>query len=284
MHHGGLTSLVPLLAGGGTLFLLVARRAEGRAPGRPADTPDPADPLAVALLAGGPERVADTVLLAMHQAGLLVLDGKKDRAGESEAYGSDRLRLLVREKTAGGEVAAHRLHEALVTSGRMKALDQELVKEGLLWPPAPLRAWRRAWRWHLAVCLPSVFLGLFTAGGSGDPAWLNATSLLAFALLVAGLFLAPFGRFSPQGRLTSAGAAALARLRETHRHLDGSSWADAPACGHERGHSGPEAVGVALFGTRGIRDKGLRRAIRKANERPSSGGGGCGGGCGGCGG
>ncbi|MFF8607329.1 TIGR04222 domain-containing membrane protein [Streptomyces sp. NPDC015346] len=293
MYDGGLTLLVPLLAGGATLFRLVGRRAAGRAPvgpadpAEPADTadpPGPADPLAMALLAGGPERVADTVLVGMHQAGLLVLDGKKARAGGSEAYGSERLRLLVREKTAQGAVKTHRLHEALVTSGRMKVLDQELVDAGLSRPLAPLRAWRRAWRWHLAVCLFSLALGLFAAVGESGAAWLNATSLLALALLVAGLFLAPFDRFSPQGRLTPAGAAALARLRETHRHLDGSSWANAPACGHEQGHADPEAVGVALFGTHGIRDKGLRRAIRKAHERPSSGGGCGGGGCGGCGG
>ncbi|MFI6107617.1 hypothetical protein [Streptomyces sp. NPDC051310] len=115
---------------------------------------------------------------------------------------------------------------------------------------------------------------------------MNATSLLAFALLAAGLFLAPFDRFSPEGRLTPAGAAALARLREAHRHLDGSSWAKAPACPHAQAHTDREVVGVALFGTRTIHDKSLRRAIRKASERPSSGGGGCGdgGGCGGCGG
>lgn len=133
----------------------------------------------------------------------------------------------------------------------------------------------------------SILLGPFAAAGkSGSAAWLNATSLLAFALLAAGLFLAPFDRFSPQGRLTPAGAAALARLREAHRHLDGSSWANAPTCTHAQTHADPEVVGVALFGTRTIQDKSLRRAIRKANERPSSGGGGCGdgGGCGGCGG
>ncbi|MFF9869617.1 TIGR04222 domain-containing membrane protein [Streptomyces sp. NPDC013953] len=290
MHDGGLTWLVPLVAGGATLILLVGRRSQGRAPVSAADTadpPDPTDTLAMALLAGGPERVADTVLVRMHQAGLLVLDGKRARAGGSEAYGTERLHLLVREKTVGGETRVNRLHEALVTSGRMKALDQELVEEGLLRPLTPLRAWRRAWRWHLAVCLASALLGPFAAAGkSGSAAWLNATSLLAFALLVGGLFLAPFDRFTPQGRLTPAGAAALARLREAHRHLDRSSWAYAPACTHAQDHTDPEAVGVALFGARGIQDKRLRRVIRKAHERPSSGGDGCGGGggCGGCGG
>ncbi|MBT2439416.1 TIGR04222 domain-containing membrane protein [Streptomyces sp. ISL-36] len=285
MYDGGLTVLVPALAGGATLLRLVGRRAEGCAPVWPADAPDPADPAAMALLAGGPERVADTVLLGMHQSGLLVLDGRKARAGEREDDGSEPLRRLVRERTAGGAVASHRLHAELVRSAPVRALDQALVKDRLLRPLAPLRAWRRAWRWHLAVCVPSVLLGLFAAAGETGAAWLNPTSLLACALLVAGLFLAPFDRLSPQGRLTPAGGAALARLRTTHRHLDSSAWANAPACGHAGGHTDPEGIGVALFGTRAIRDKGLRLAIRKAHERPSSSScGGCGGGCGGCGG
>ncbi|MFJ8664868.1 TIGR04222 domain-containing membrane protein [Streptomyces sp. NPDC093600] len=284
MYDNGLTALAPLLASGASLRGLWRERAECEASVEPAGAPDPADPLPVALLAGGPKRVADTVLFGMHQAGRLVLDGKKARAGTTEAYGSGPWERLVAERVARGAVDTHRLHEKLAESNPLTALDEALVRDGLLHPLGPLRAWRRSWYLHAVVCVVSAFVGVAASDGEGGAAWLNPVSLCVLALLLVGLPWAPFGRFTPEGRLTPAGAAALRRLREAHRRLDGSSWANAPACGHEHPHADPEGIGVALFGTNGIRDKALRRAIRKANERPSSSGCGGGGGCGGCGG
>lgn len=155
--------------------------------GRGRALPDPGtlDPYEVALLSGGRDRVADTVIAAMiEQRRLRVEDDLLFRTGTG--YHSNRLFNAATAFAADG-IDANAMKSRLRDCDAMSSLERRLVRHGLV---VNERGRRRGWRWVLAVALVvSGFCGTVLLANVGhDPGSAGGAALwcgLGIPLLMA---------------------------------------------------------------------------------------------------
>ncbi|MEU2432903.1 TIGR04222 domain-containing membrane protein [Streptomyces sp. NPDC007861] len=279
MGMGVGTAVAALLLGASlTVLIRLRRRAEAEHAKRPA-VPPPGDPLAVALLAGGTQRLTHTVLFRLHAAGRIVSGRRGHTVQPPRDGGPDRTdaeRALLREGL-GATFTTAKAHEALVASAAVERLTSRLVADSFLWDEETTRRWKRLSLGHGLLCVAALLVAVTAAPDPYAP-------YLPLALLAAAGFAAQhaFGRL---GRLTPAGRSALKWLRAEYETRNGSHWAalDRGAGDATALHLGTEAngLGVALRGTKAISDAKVRRRIDLSGGSNSGGCGGCGGGCGG---
>ncbi|MGW7514924.1 TIGR04222 domain-containing membrane protein [Streptomyces sp. NPDC054796] len=240
--------LALLLLVGSVLFLAVC--AVATTSNAPPVTGGPGDLLEAAFLAGGPGRVADTVVCTMREDGRVAIDG------------ADRLHVVrpVSHAPVEGELLAlcgpewsrplGELRAALMRSASVQAVGDALAARGLLWRPEQRATWRIAGRVNVAAFFFAVlsFVAPLFLGGGGAPSGTQfALPPVAMLSLAAGRALAP-----SRSRLTRAGRRALRALRRQN------PWA--------YGHGGT-ATGASLLAVGGLLalpDTELRTRLRDA--------------------
>ncbi|MFF4081045.1 TIGR04222 domain-containing membrane protein [Streptomyces sp. NPDC001777] len=163
--------------------LLIAGLARARrGPGGPVH-----DLHEVAFLNGGPGRVADTVLTAMHTDGRIAVGGPGIVAVRRAEAHDPVERAVLQEHAAGSSGALHTLREAVMRHPAVQEIGDGLAARGLLAPPAAGRTWRR---WGIAqglFCLLAVPVSIAVTVSqytSADPAAESPEPFVLKVLLV----------------------------------------------------------------------------------------------------
>ncbi|WP_442807281.1 TIGR04222 domain-containing membrane protein [Streptomyces sp. NBC_01294] len=255
--------------------IVASRRARHPRPSAPAARAAPALGNALfeaAFLAGGPRRVAHTVLVAMQRDGRLHIsrDGNVTRVPGAPRNAVEG--QFVGALGRGGVVTAERLCRLVMRSRAVRDIGTTLVRAGLLVEPTVLaRIVRR--RRIVAALLPVLVVSGFPAAGDHTARALTPAGLLVLLSIAVIVFLVR----TSKRRLwcTTAGAERLASLRRAP---------SAALPGTE-----PVLAGVALLGVGQLSDPELEAAVvgHGRSDRGGSGeaGAACGGGeAGGCGG
>ncbi|GAA2449765.1 TIGR04222 domain-containing membrane protein [Streptomyces macrosporus] len=256
----------------------------------------------IAFLAGGPGRVADTAICALHH------DGRLGVAAEGRVYVMraeardpvERELLALCGSAPESRLRLSELRSALMRSPAVQECGDALTRRGLLLRPEDHRRRRAAALAHYVVCAV-VLLVHFDVFAEGARALTSGEVLAALPVAASALacaFLAPGGsRVSPAGHLWLRGHTGRSRegspLEEVA--VDGTEavrdaalryqlqWAAAPA---SRSASPAAATGSSDSGTAtwcGTAGSGCGMSGGSGSDSGSAGGG-CGGAGGGCGG
>ena len=139
----------------------------------------PRDMLEAAFLAGGPGRVADTVLCSMRQDGRLAVDGGNVRVIRPVGMVPVARELLALCGPEWGRPLKS-LRVELMRSPSVQVFGDALAQRGLLWRPDQRKLWRIASKLHTSVCMTAVLLFIL-------PRWLGgaAPSGVEFAVIPA---------------------------------------------------------------------------------------------------
>ncbi|MDI3389477.1 TIGR04222 domain-containing membrane protein [Streptomyces sp. B-S-A8] len=255
-----LTLLYYLGLGGSAAALLIAVVKSG-ATATPTH-PHVSDPLEAAFLAGGPGRVADTVLTAMHADGRLAVAGP-GVVGVRQALAYHPVEQAVLDVHAAAPSGAlHWLRIGVMRSPAAQAVGDGLAQRGLLARPderRPLRSWAgmqtalsfvSLW---LAGVLTIVQFATLDGAGFALPFIVGVLPVIAAGLVVGLVCRALIG-----SRVTGAGKRALRRFRSTG---NGANPVHLVACGGPR--VAPDPV---------LRDQLTAAGRIRANSRTASAG------------
>ncbi|MCI3933674.1 TIGR04222 domain-containing membrane protein [Streptomyces sp. AN091965] len=209
------------------------------------------DAYEAAFLAGGPGRVADAALAALHEDGRLLVThpGLAGVAPGAAARHPVEAAVLATYATAPSG-ALHWLRAAVMRAPAVQGLGDGLAARGLMVPPGPLRPWRRRITAHLVLCAAGVPLGLVLPTTSSVGRSNSAFSDLQVVLVVllggaVGVLCSRVAR----DRATARGRVAL-RLHRVRTRKE------------ERG----AAHAVAARGLRGVADTELRKQLAQARR------------------
>ncbi|MFD6362200.1 TIGR04222 domain-containing membrane protein [Streptomyces roseolus] len=220
------------------LFVL-ARRIRGGPSGPVRDVHE------AAFLAGGPGRVADAALAAMHLDGRIVIGGPGVVAVVHRIAHDPVERAVLDSHAAAPSGSLRALRLAVMTHPAVQEIGDDLSARGLVTLPGPRRTLRR---WCVGLLVGSVLLfpvGIvatvaeFTVGGPTAPFFVKLLPLFfvcfATALICGTTYTRP---------VSTAGLAALAAYRSAH------------------GYGGVNTV--ALGGIRALPDRDLFERLRDA--------------------
>ncbi|MDT0305714.1 TIGR04222 domain-containing membrane protein [Streptomyces sp. DSM 44917] len=248
-----MSTLIVLLAACGLLAAvarLLARRSRAlrgsRAPGEIPAGSAVETVHEAAFLAGGPARVADTVLCAMVEKDRILIDDRTVLVVTPVA--DDDMERAVLDLCGTWEARLPDIRAGLAASAPVQEVGDALAARGLLWRPEHHGPWRSAVLLTVVAAPAALLLSLAVLLFSGAPAAM-ALAAGAVAAFVLGLALGP-GR----SRLTAPGRAALADLEADPR------WAAAGLAGL-----------VALGGTAALTDLVLREQFATAGVAAASG-------------
>ncbi|GDY57326.1 hypothetical protein SVIO_079490 [Streptomyces violaceusniger] len=224
------------------------------------------DLLEAAFLAGGPGRVADTVISAMYADGRLAIgDPGVVSVRQPVARGpvEEELLRLCAISPHGG---LNWLRRELMRSPAVQAIGDQLAERGLMVRPDALRFWHGLARLQVGLCFAGTFLGIAMAVNITDsdelPLILKIAPALFIGFLVGGICAGAGKR-----RLTGTGQRALA----TYRRDSGVGIRRARSVGHPA--TVPVAVVVALTGAAALADDPLLRAqLLDAQKVPAASG------------
>ncbi|MCQ8195392.1 TIGR04222 domain-containing membrane protein [Streptomyces rugosispiralis] len=224
------------------------------------------DLLEAAFLAGGPGRVADTVISAMYADGRLAIgDPGVVSVRQPVAHGPVEEELL-RLCAISPHGALKWLRRELMRTPAVQAIGDQLAGRGLMVRPDALRFWRGLARLQVGLCFAGTFLGIAMAINITDsdelPLILKIAPALFTGFLVGGICAAAGKR-----RMTAAGQRALA----TYRRESGVGLRRARSIGQPA--AVPAAVVVALTGAAALADDPLLRAqLLDAQKVPTTSG------------
>ncbi|WP_050791450.1 TIGR04222 domain-containing membrane protein [Streptomyces pristinaespiralis] len=243
-----LAIVVHLAVGLSSLFLIV--RVSAAQPASPPGAAHVHDAYEAAFLAGGPGRVVDAAITALHGDGRIavgwpgVLSALRPVARDPV----ERAVFSVLPFAPNGALHTVRLHT--MRSPAVQEIGDLLAARGLMVPPGHDTGLARWGVIQSAVCFLGLPVSLFltvvaflgdTSGGPGSP-----FVLLVFPVLIAGAVIGAFQARRARRRVTPAGRSALRAYRLAHS-----------------GTRDP-AVLVALQGVRGVPDYALRRQLGAA--------------------
>ncbi|MFI0820652.1 TIGR04222 domain-containing membrane protein [Streptomyces sp. NPDC021098] len=263
------------------------------------------DLVEAAFLAGGPGRVADTVISEMHTDGRLAV-GRPGVVSVRQPVARNPVEnALLTVLTHAPNGALDRLRRELMRTPEVQGIGDELARRGLMVHPGALRFWRKAARAQVIGCWLCVLLGILASFGQAAVDGVPVIFMIIPALFFGFVIGASCGRLA-KGRLTPAGKLALDAFRRNTESAAGpwggphGPWSGASAT---MAGAAPVSVAVALGGASAIaadtvlRDQLLQaRRVTGAGASPGdgsgssglsdfSGGSWCGGGSGsGCGG
>ncbi|MEU3463310.1 TIGR04222 domain-containing membrane protein [Streptomyces sp. NPDC006733] len=280
-----LTLAVYLLIAAASAYL-VGEKVRARRFTRPYRGEAPRDPLETAFLSGGPGRVADTVIAAMHGDGRIAVT-PPGRLTVIRPVAQNPVEVALLEAVgAEWDGGLRQVRTAVLTGPSVQSIGDRLARRGLFFQPAVHSRWQRVSTLYKTVWFLLLFLSLaevmpHLVVGSGLPLVLRVLPGLLLGLLVLLLCSAP------RGRLTPAGRRVLNELRLRHRPP------------HPRrpvpGTSDPMVL-FALAGAATLQDDMLRGELAQSSQPASEpgawgdaagawagGGGGCGGSASGCG-
>ncbi|MGW1026535.1 TIGR04222 domain-containing membrane protein [Streptomyces sp. NPDC002577] len=246
MNTMAIAILYYMLIGGSSAALIVAL-VKGRGRGAPAGA-FVHDTLEAAFLSGGPGRVADTVITAMHEDGRLavVWPGIVSIAQGAAARNPAESALL-ETHSAASNGALHQLRVGVMRSPAVQSVGDGLAARGLLIQPGALRPVRRWALTQILLCVAGFALAMvltvvqFAQSDAYDfevPLFFVVFPAVALGVVVGAVCAA-----RTRSRLTGAGQSAL-------RQYAGSPAARARGAAHLVAMGGPRAVPDADLRTR----------------------------------
>ncbi|MEU0276308.1 TIGR04222 domain-containing membrane protein [Streptomyces sp. NPDC006307] len=222
-------------------------------------TGDVQDWVEAAFLGGGPARVVDAAIAALHADGRLVVAGPGVVAVPRPVPRDAIERAVIDAYQAAPSGALYLVRSAAMRHPVVQEVGDDLAARGLLMPPGSGRLWRS---WSVAqgmVCLllllagiPVTLVQLMWRLVDDDPP-LPLIVTVGPALAVGGVVALWCGRLAA-ARGTREGRAALTAYGRAHAHL------------------GDPAHLVALRGARAIPDPGFRGQLAAAGRMYGSGG------------
>ncbi|MFC5029537.1 TIGR04222 domain-containing membrane protein [Streptomyces sp. So13.3] len=242
-----------------TSAYLVGEKIRARRFTRPYHGDIPRDPLETAFLAGGPGRVADTVIAAMHADGRIAVDASGQLTVLRPVASNPVETALLEACGAEWGGGLRQVRTAVLTGSPVQSIGDRLARRGLFFQPEVHRRWRRVSTLHKTVWCLLLFLSLaevmpHLVVGSGLPLFVRVLPGLAVGLFVLLTCSAP------RGRLTPAGKRVLHGLRLSNRPLLASRTAS----------TGSDATMLfALAGAASIQDTVLRDQLAQSSQ-PSS--------------
>jgi uncharacterized protein (TIGR04222 family) len=235
----------------------------------PAAPPPPPDVLQLAWLSGGRRKVADTVLVALFEAGAAVTGGKRDEIHVNPVGASLPWEFQSFLRHIGGQTTRARFLKQVTP--RLDEIEDELVREGLIPPPRQI-LWLKTTTWIL-LAVPLVMGGLKIGAGLARARPVGLLTGLEIVTFIVTLLLSAF----PPARTLTGLRAFRASRRENRRiRRAPGSWEMAMAFAL----AGP----AVLAGTDYGRAMGLSRFARGSSGAGRDGDSGDGGGGGGRGG
>ncbi|MEE1756532.1 TIGR04222 domain-containing membrane protein [Streptomyces sp. SP18CS02] len=216
------------------------------------------DATEAAFLIGGPARVVDAALAALHSDGRLAVGGPGIVVVRRPVAHDHVERAVLHEHAAAPSGALHVLRLAAMRNPAVQEVGDDLAARGLLVPRAAGRRWRRLSLAQGLGCLLLFFASLVLTLielGSAEPGDLPFPFLgkVAPALVAGGIVAGVCGAVA-SGRITRAGRRAVEEYRR--------AYAAVPAPGHP----------VALYGPRALPDPVLREQLGAAARMHRRGG------------
>lgn len=213
------------------------------------------DLLEAAFLAGGPGRVADTVISAMYADRRLAIGGPGVVSVRRPVARGPVEEELLRLAAGSPHGALTWLRRELMRSTAVQEIGDRLAGRGLMVRPDALRFWRRMARVQTGLCAVGAFLAIVISIGSATDGGPPLIFMIAPALFI-GFFVGGSCAGAGKRRLTAAGRRALVAYRResgvSGRHVRARS------IGHPATVS--VAVVVALTGAAALTDDPLLRA------------------------
>lgn len=172
------------------------------------------DLLEVAFLGGGPGRVAETAIVAMHSDGRLGIGGPGVVAIYSHVAHNPVEQAVINEHALAPHGALHSLRLAVMRSDAVQRVGGSLAARGLLVHVRKTRLWVRWGVVQAVLCLPVIPLsiGLLISTGS-------ASVIPNLPLAFFGIFSGVVCALTARQRLTGAGIKARLAFRTANRHI-----------------------------------------------------------------
>ncbi|MGW6270955.1 TIGR04222 domain-containing membrane protein [Streptomyces sp. NPDC055060] len=185
------------------------------------------DPLEAAFLAGGPGRVADAAIAALHEdGGLVVAFPGIVEIRTAEARNPVEAAVL----QAGADApsgALHRLRIGVMRSPAVQEIGDALARRGLLVRPEALaRLRRRTVRHHvLSVVGFFVVIAVIAVEDGDGPSWdpVSASTITLIVAWLLGVLVGRLGSRATRTRVTATGRTALAEYRAAGAHAPGTA-------------------------------------------------------------
>lgn len=211
------------------------------------------DPMEAAFLAGGPGRVADAAIAALHEDGRLVVAFPGIVAIRSTEARNPVEAAVLQAQADAPSGALHWLRVGVMRSAAVQDIGNTLARRGLMVRPEALDRLRRRKIRHNAVIFAGFFLVIAVIAVEDDdgPSW-DPVSPSTIALIVAWVLGALIGRLSSRAtrtRVTATGRTALAEYRAAGAHAPGTA-----------------AHRVAVDGLVGVLDPDLQAQLRAAHR------------------
>ncbi|MFE6701157.1 TIGR04222 domain-containing membrane protein [Streptomyces sp. NPDC057718] len=177
----------------------------------------------VAFLNGGPARVVDTALTALHADGRLVVGGPGIVAVQRAQANDPVERAVLQELAAAPNGALHSLREAVMRHPAVQEVGDGLAARGLLVPPhrlRPLRRWGLTQGIACMIALPLSLLLTFVQFATDDSLDFSVPFIMKMLpAIVIGSFTGLIVANSSAGRLTASGRHAAQTFRAAYAHV-----------------------------------------------------------------
>ncbi|MGW6023523.1 TIGR04222 domain-containing membrane protein [Streptomyces sp. NPDC055099] len=210
------------------------------------------DPLEAAFLGGGPGRVADAAIAAMHEDGRLVVAFPGVVALRSAEVRNPVEGAVLQAHEAAPSGALHWLRIGVMRSPAVQAIGDTLARRGLMVRPETLDRLRRRKNRHNALSLVGFFLviGVIAVEDGDGPSWdpVSAATILLIVAWVLGALVGLLAGRVTRTRVTATGRTALAEYR--------AAGALAPGAAYR----------VAVEGLVGVLDPDLRAQLQAAHR------------------
>ncbi|MFD0549736.1 TIGR04222 domain-containing membrane protein [Streptomyces rectiviolaceus] len=185
------------------------------------------DPLEAAFLAGGPGRVADAAIAALHEDGRLVVAFPGIVAIQSTEVRNPVEDAVLQAQASAPSSALHWLRIGVMRSPAVQALGDTLARRGLMVRPEALDRLRRQKIRHNALIFTGFFLviGVIAVEDGDGPSWdpVSTSTILLIAAWLSGALIGQLCSRATRTRLTATGRTALAEYRAAGAHLSGAA-------------------------------------------------------------
>ncbi|WP_336605924.1 TIGR04222 domain-containing membrane protein [Streptomyces sp. BA2] len=210
------------------------------------------DPLEAAFLAGGPGRVADAAIAALHEDGRLVVAFPGIVAIQSPEARNPVEGAVLQAHAAAPSGALHWLRTGVMRSPAVQAIGDALARRGLMVRPEALDRLRRRKIRHNALSFTGFFLviGVIAVEDGDGPSWdpVSTSTILLIVAWVLGALIGQLCSRATRTRVTPTGRTALAEYRAAGAHVSGA------------------AHRVAVEGLVGVLDPELRAQLQAAHR------------------
>ncbi|GGY41250.1 TIGR04222 domain-containing membrane protein [Streptomyces anulatus] len=177
----------------------------------------------VAFLNGGPARVVDTALTALHADGRLAVGGPGIVAVLRAQANDPVERAVFQELAAAPNGALHVLREAVMRHPAVQEVGDGLAARGLLVPPhrlRPLRQWGLTQGIACMIALPLSLLLTFVQFATDDSLDFSVPFIVKMLpAIVIGSFTGMIVASSSAGRLTASGRHAAQSFRTVYAYV-----------------------------------------------------------------